>query len=135
MGDGARAATWTPVLERTHGAWIGIMSDGRIGVGVETEERASLADSGFVPMWPYLERDLTATLAEFTRAWGRLGHGGVPTPERLLELTVETAWRSRRSHWSELAALWALDMRGREGFDQGALRSLLREMAASDGAP
>jgi hypothetical protein len=111
------------------------MSDGRLGVGVETQERASLDGSGFVPMWPYMERDLSATLTTFTRAWPRLDQGDVQTPQALLLRTVETAWRSGRSYWMHLAALWALDMVGREGFDQPVLRGLLSDMAASDDLP
>lgn len=123
---------WTPVVYRGDGAWIGVMPDGRIGVGVESEGRSSLEGSGFVPMWPYLEHDLSACLAEFSRSWDYLGQGGVPTPEKLIELTVATAWKSGRSYWMELAANWAIEMVRREDFDQEATRMLLLEMAASE---
>lgn len=135
MGEGMEATTWTPVMYRSDGAWIGILPDGRLGVGVELEARASLVGSGFIPMWPYLGRDFSATLTEFTLAWAQLGHGGVSTPERLLELTVESAWRSGRSYWMWSALPWALDILGHEGFDQGAVQGLLRAMAASDDVP
>lgn len=120
------------MVYRGDGAWIGVMPDGRIGVGVESEGRSSLVGSGFVPMWPYLERDLSACLADFSRSWEHLGQGGVPTPEKLIELTVETAWKSGRSYWMELAANWAIEMVRQEGFDQEATRILLLEMAASE---
>ena len=76
-------SNWTPVVYRGDGAWIGIMPDGRIGVGVESEGRAALVSSGFVPMWPYLERDLTESLAEFSLSWGQLSQGGVSAPESM----------------------------------------------------
>ncbi|GHE73643.1 hypothetical protein GCM10018785_47210 [Streptomyces longispororuber] len=124
--------SWTPVVYRGDGAWIGVMPDGRIGVGVESEGRSSLEGSGFVPMWPFLERDLSTCLATFSGSWERLGQGGVRTPERLVELTVETAWKSGRSYWMELAAIWAIEMVGRKEFDHEATRVLLREMAMSE---
>lgn len=131
-GHGVEMSNWTPVVYRGDGAWIGIMPDGRVGVGVESEGRAALASAGFVPMWPYLERDLPASLAEFSRSWGHLGRGGVATPEKLLELTVESAWRSGRSYWMQLAAPWAIEMSRRDGFDQEIVRRLLREMETSE---
>lgn len=86
------------------------MPDGLIGVGVESQGRASLAGSGFVPMWPYFEGNL----------------------ERLLELTVESAWRSGRSYWMEVAARWAIQMSDWECFERVAVQELLREMASSE---
>lgn len=86
-------------------------------------------------MWPYLERNLSACLADFSRSWKHLSQGGIPTPEKLIELTVETAWKSGRSYWMELAANWAIDMVRQEGFDQGTTRMLLLEMAASEALP
>jgi hypothetical protein len=108
------------------------MSEGLIGVGVESEGRASLVGSGFVPMWPYLERELSGVLAEFTNSWLALGQGGISTPERLIELTVESAWKSGRSYWMQLAAPWAIEMSRREGFARGVVLELLREMVASE---
>jgi len=90
------------------------MPDGLIGVGPESEGRASLGGSGFVPMWPYLEGDLSNALAELADHWPDLDGGGIPTPERLLELTVASAWRSGRSYWMQLAAPWAMEMFDRE---------------------
>ena len=115
-------------MYRGDGAWIGILSDGRFGVGVEPQARASLAGSGFVPLWPYLERDLSVVLAEFSGCWAELGQGGISTPVRLVELTVESAWKSRRTYWMELAAEWAVAMSHRENFDQGMVRRLLVEL-------
>lgn len=128
-------SNWNPVVYRGDGAWIGIMPDGRIGVGVESEGRAALASSGFVAMWPYLERDLPESLAELSRSWAQLDQGGVSTPEQLIELTVKSAWRSGRSYWMQLAAPWVIEMSRREGFDQDVVRGILREMEASEILP
>lgn len=126
---------WIPVLYRGDGAWIGVMPNGRIGVGIESEGRASLVGSGFVPMWPYMERDLMSSLAEFESVWAQLERGGVSTPERLLELTVESAWSSRRSYWVELAALWVIEMRRQGGFDEDLVAGLIDEVASSSTMP
>jgi hypothetical protein len=106
------------------------MSDGLLGVGVESEGRASLVGSGFVPMWPYLEGDLSSALADLAGHWPDLDGGGISTPEKLLELTVESAWRSGRSYWMQLAAPWAVEMLDREGFERETVLELLREMAS-----
>lgn len=111
------------------------MPDGRIGVGVESEGRAALVSSGFVPMWPYMERDLSESLTEFSGSWVKLRQGGVSTPERLIELTVESAWKSGRSYWMQLTAPWVIEMSHREDFDQGVVRGILREMETSEVLP
>jgi hypothetical protein len=129
---GVRMTSWNPVVYRGDGAWIGIMPDGLIGVGVESEGRASLVGSGFVPMWPYLESGFSSALAALSDRWPDLGGGGIPTPERLIELTVESAWKSGRSYWMQLAAPWAIDMSRRDGFRRGVVLELLREMAGSE---
>lgn len=126
---------WTPVVYRGDGAWIGIMPDGRIGVGVETEGRATLEGSGFVPMWPFMERDLSACLGEFSRVWESLNEGGVSTPEKLIELTVGSAWNSGRSYWMELAVPWVVEMAEQPNFDRELVRELLDEMANSEALP
>ncbi|WP_181803397.1 hypothetical protein [Streptomyces shenzhenensis] len=123
---------WTPVVYRGDGAWIGIMPDGRIGVGVELEGRATLEGSGFVPMWPFMERDLSACLGEFSRAWESLDGGGVSTPEKLIELTVWAAWNSGRSYWMGLAVPWVVEMAQRPNFDHELIRELLDRMANSE---
>ncbi|MFF1834218.1 hypothetical protein ACFVXE_08435 [Streptomyces sp. NPDC058231] len=119
-------------MYRGDGAWIGIMPDGRIGVGVELEGRATLERSGFVPMWPYLERDLSACLSEFSRAWESLAEGGVSTPEKLMELTIESAWNSGRSYWMQLAVPWTIEMAQQKNFDQKFIQELLDGMANSE---
>ena len=112
-----------------------MMPDGLIGVGPESEGRASLGGSGFVPMWPYLEGDLSNALAELADHWPDLDGGGIPTPKRLLELTVASAWRSGRSYWMQLAAPWAMEMFDREGFERETVLEILREMASSEALP
>ncbi|WP_156178672.1 hypothetical protein [Saccharothrix sp. ST-888] len=131
-GHGAEMTEWTPVVYRGDGAWIGIMPDGRIGVGVELEGRATLEGSGFVPMWPFMERDLPACLGEFSRAWESLKGGGVSTPEKLIELTVGAAWNSGRSYWMQLAAPWVVEMVKQPNFDREFIRELLGRMVNSE---
>lgn len=108
------------------------MPDGRIGVGVELEGRATLEGSGFVPMWPFMERDLSACIGEFSRAWESFKEGGVATPERLIELTVGSAWDSGRSYWMQLAAPWAIEMAQQSNFDREFIRELLSRMEDSE---
>ncbi|WP_143035868.1 hypothetical protein [Lentzea fradiae] len=122
-------------MYRGNGAWIGTMPDGRIGVGVESEGRATLEGSGFVPMWPFMERDLSACLDEFSRVWDNFADSGVATPEKLIELTVGSAWKSGRSYWMQVSVSWAVDMAGRPNFDRRFIDGLLLEMAASDALP
>ncbi|GCD99243.1 hypothetical protein EHYA_06957 [Embleya hyalina] len=87
-GVGEDVTTWRPVLPRGNGAWIGILASGRIGVGVAGEGRASLEGSGFVPMWPFMERGLSECLGEFRVRWDALADGGIASPERLFESLV-----------------------------------------------
>jgi hypothetical protein len=128
-------AEWAPLVYRSDGAWIGIMPDGRIGVGVEGEGRATLEGSGYVPMWPFMERDLAACLGEFSRTWESFIGGGVSTPEKLIELTVGSAWNSGRAYWMQLSVPWAIEMATRPGFDNEFLRKLIASMANSTDLP
>ncbi|SEE20871.1 hypothetical protein SAMN05428945_6777 [Streptomyces sp. 2224.1] len=123
---------WLPVVYRGDEAWIGIMPDGRIGVGVELEGRATLEDSRFVPLWPLLERHFSKCLDELSQEWDTLGKGGVSTPEKLMESTVESAWNSGRPYWMRLAALWVIEMTHSENFDPGFVREILNEMRRSE---
>ncbi|MER7818564.1 hypothetical protein [Streptomyces sp. NPDC096153] len=123
---------WIPVVYRGDGAWIGIMPDGALGVGVETEGRATLEGSDFAPMWPFLERNVSDCLAKFSRTWESLEEGGVPTPEKLIELTVRSAWMSGRPYWMRLAVPWVVDMADRSGFDPRFMREMLGEMMHSE---
>ncbi|WP_285490135.1 hypothetical protein [Amycolatopsis taiwanensis] len=123
---------WTPVVYRGDGAWIGIMPDGRIGVGVELEGRATLEGSGFVPMWPFMERELSVCLGEFSRAWESLNGGGVSTPAKLIELTVGSAWNSGRPYWMQLAVPWVIEMAQQSNFDREFIQNLLGEMVDSE---
>lgn len=125
------APEWNPVVYRGGGAWIGIMPGGLIGVGVELEGRATLDASGFIPMWPFMEHDLSTCLREFSRAWEALSGGGVPTPERLLELTVASAWNSGRAYWMLLAVPWTIEMARLPRFSREFTGELLGRMARS----
>ena len=131
-GHGGRMAGWVPVVYRGDGAWIGILPCGGIGVGVEGEGRATLESSSFVPMWPFMEKDLGACLDEFSRAWESLRRGGIVTPEELIELTVSSAWDSGRPYWMNLAAEWVVAMAGSSRFDSAFMRGILARMATSD---
>jgi hypothetical protein len=126
-----RVGEWVPVVDRGDGAWIGIMPTGEIGAGVELEARAALEPSRFVPMWPFMEQDLAESLEKFTRAWGSLCRGGVATPEKLLEMTVRTAWASGRPYWMRLSAAWAAEMAESQHFDHRFLSELLVKMSRS----
>jgi hypothetical protein len=123
---------WVPAVYRSDGAWIGIMPNGMIGVGVEHEGRATLEGSKFVPMWHFLEKELSECLDAFSRAWESLKKGGVSTPERLIELTVESAWNSGRTHWMRLAVPWAIEMAHKENFDRRFVREIVDTMAHSE---
>ncbi|WP_405407477.1 hypothetical protein [Streptomyces decoyicus] len=131
-GRGVEMGKWTPVVYRGKGAWIGIMPDGRIGVGVELEGRATLEGSGFVPMWPFLERDFSECLGEFSRSWESIKDGGISTPEKLIELTVASAWNSGRQYWMRLSAPWVIEMAHRPKFDHEFIRELLGGMIDSE---
>ncbi|WP_439678209.1 hypothetical protein [Embleya sp. MST-111070] len=128
---GEDLATWRPVLPRGNGAWIGILVSGRIGVGVAGEGRASLEGSGFVPMWPFMERGLSECLGEFRGRWDVLADGGIASPERLFELTVSSAVESRRPYWMQAAASWLVEMQATPGFDRALVHTLIRRLSAS----
>ncbi|MEU2264330.1 hypothetical protein ABZ557_29575 [Streptomyces sp. NPDC019645] len=123
---------WIPVVYRGDGAWIGIMPSGGLGVGIETEGRVTLEASNFTPMWPFLERKFSECLAEFSRTWETLKKGGVPTPEKLMELTVGSAWGSGRPYWMRLAVPWVVDMADHSGFDSQFMQEILGEMTHSE---
>lgn len=130
---GAENAGWQPVIYRGDGAWIGVTADGRLGVGVDTEERSSLVGAGFTPMWPFMEgRRVADCLAEFSARWRQLANGGISSPERLLELTMESAWRSGRPYWMRSAAAWAGQMAGVPGFDRRVIEEVIHEMTSSE---
>ncbi len=79
-------------------------------------------------MWPFLEQPLSKYLEEFSHEWCAFKKGGVATPEKLMELTVESAWNSGRPYWMRLAVPWAIEMTHGENFDSGFVREILNEM-------
>ncbi len=121
-------SNWAPVVYRGDGAWIGLMPGGKLGVGVETEGRATLEDSNFVPMWPFMERDLSECLQAFSGVWQRLDGAGVATPQRLIELTAETAWNSGREYWMWLSVAWVVQMAAMPAFDPQRVRDTAARM-------
>ncbi|MFI5736552.1 hypothetical protein ACIA49_40925 [Kribbella sp. NPDC051587] len=132
-GNGANVNDWTPVVYRGDGAWIGVMSGGELGVGVEAAGRATLEGSNYQPMWPFMERGLSECLDTFSRAWPSLGGGKVATPEELIELTVETAWDSGREYWMQHSSAWVLQMAEMSAFDPERIRGVVARMLVSDG--
>lgn len=107
------------------------MPDGEIGVGTESEARASLKDSGFVAMWPFLERPLDEFADLFTCSWPAFAGREPATPEELVEATVSSAWSSRSQYWMSLAAERALEMGERSAYDPAFLTTIVREMLKS----
>jgi hypothetical protein len=124
--------TWKPVLSTSYDSWLGVMPDGRLGVGKFDEGRVALRDSNFVVAWPFLERDFLECHAELSEAWGELGEGDIETPEKLMESILDSAWSSRRTYWMQLCLPWALGMAQSDGFDTELIRTILRAMADSD---
>lgn len=101
---------WKPVLYRSNGAWIGRMPDGRLGVGTETEARASIADAKLIPMWPFMERPLQTCLDDFSACWAELATQEYSTPLELLSSTLTSAQQSHSPYWRHLAESWLLQM-------------------------
>lgn len=116
---------WVPVIYRGDGAWIGVMPSGEIGVGIEVEGRATLEGSRFIPMWPFLERDFSECLSEISRLGESLTKGGTPTPKKIIELTVVSAWKSGRPYWMRRSVPWAIEMVQRPDFDTEAVGEML----------
>ncbi len=54
------------------------------------------------------------------------------TPEKLVEMTVGSAWSSGRSYWMQLAVPWAIEMAQRSNFDREFVRDILVGMAKSE---
>jgi hypothetical protein len=123
---------WVPLVHRGDGAWMGAMPDGRIGSGVEAEGRASLEESHFIAMWPFMEHDLSECLGSFRRVWTEFVGDRVSSPERLIELTVETSWGSGRPYWMRCSAGWVVQMAGRTEFDPRTVRRTAAVMLRSD---
>jgi hypothetical protein len=130
-GNGGEMGKWVPLIYRGDGAWIGVMPGGEIGVGVEAEGRASLKASGYIPMWPFMERSLSDCLDELHRAWEQSKEGGAPSPESLVEMTASSAWASGRQYWMLLAASWVIEMAQSSTFDRQFIQEILGKMSKS----
>lgn len=127
-GNAGEAGRWLPLIYRGDGAWIGVMPGGQVGVGVEGEGRATLQDSGYVPLWPFMERGLSDFLGELYRVWGQLEGRGFAHPGAVVELTVSSAWRrdactgcGSRPHgsWRWLSARYSVSRGRAEGWRWG----------------
>jgi hypothetical protein len=106
---------WTPVLYRSDGAWIGRMPDGRLGVGTETQARASIADAKLIPMWPFMEQPLQTCLDDFSACWAELATLEYSTPLELLSRTMTSAQQSNSPYWRHLAESWLVQMAAIDG--------------------
>ncbi|MGW1917248.1 hypothetical protein ACWCQS_42920 [Streptomyces sp. NPDC002076] len=126
---------WTPVLRSSYDSWLGVMPNGMLGVGKVDEGRATLEGSGYVAMWPFLERNLTECLDDFKGSWHLLGGHGISTPEKLVELTVESAWNRGRPYWMALAVQWLTQMAHMPGFDSRLVSGMLKSAAESETLP
>jgi hypothetical protein len=115
---------WVPTIYRGDGAWIGRMASGRLGVGLESEERASLKDSCLRPMWPFMERSLPECFDEFATSWTSLTTEEYPTIDRLFSATIQSAWESGREYWMRLAVNWLASAQEFPGFDLECLRAV-----------
>ncbi|MGV9564327.1 hypothetical protein [Streptomyces sp. NPDC003480] len=129
MGD------WTPVLKSSYDSWLGVMPNGMLGVGKADEGRVTLEGSGYVAMWPFLERSLADCLDDFTSSWNLLGGHGVSTPQKLVELTVKSAFRRGRPYWMALAVQWLTQMAQMPGFDSQLVFDMLKSAADSETLP
>jgi hypothetical protein len=124
-----------PVLRSSYDSWLGVMPDGTLGIGKEDEGRATLEGSGYVAMWPFLERTLAACLEEFSVSWPLLGEHGVSTPERLIELTVASACKRGRPYWMALTVPWLVQMAQMTRFDSRLVSDLLKLTAEAEVLP
>ncbi|MFF9406871.1 hypothetical protein ACF1B0_15310 [Streptomyces anandii] len=95
----------------------------------------TLEGSGYVVMWPFLERNLAECLDDFTRSWHLLGGHGVSTPEKLIELTVDSACKRKRPYWMALAVQWLAEMAHDPSFDSQLVHRLLRSAAETEALP
>ncbi|MEV4601141.1 hypothetical protein AB0K15_27540 [Amycolatopsis sp. NPDC049253] len=111
------------------------MPEEMLGIGTEDEGRATLEGSGYVAMWPFLERSLDACLDEFSRSWHLLGGHGVSSPHRLVELTVASACERRRPYWMALAVPWLIRMAPLPSFDSRLVSDLLSSAAEAEVLP
>jgi hypothetical protein len=102
------------------------MPDGTLGIGKADEGRATLEASGYVAMWPFLERSLAACLEDFSDSWQLLGGHGVSTPQRLVELAVVSACKRGRPYWMALAVSWLIQMAEMTGFDSRLVSEMLK---------
>ncbi|WP_157367989.1 hypothetical protein [Alloactinosynnema sp. L-07] len=122
---------WIPILYRGDGAWLGSMPSGVLGIGIESEGRATLVDADFVPMWPFMERPFVDVLTELISCREAIERNGDLAIDELLESTVLTAWRSGRKYWMDLAARWVEEMKEESRISKDVvirLRSELRAM-------
>lgn len=126
---------WVPLIYRGDRAWIGAMPGGEIGVGVEAEGRAFLKASGYIPMWPFMERSLSDCLDELHRAWEKIEEGGAPSAESLVEMTVSSAWASGRQYWMQLSASWVVEMAQSSTLDRQFIQEIVGRMSKSEILP
>ena len=128
---GLAKGSWIPVLESSYDSWLGLMPDGRLGVGKFHEGRVALVDSKFVVAWPFLGRDFSEFRAQLSRNWSELGEGDIEKPELLMQEIVSSAWSSCRPHWMRMCLPWILEMADSVDFDKKFVRAILDSMSKS----
>ena len=108
------------------------MTSGKLGVGVELEERASLDGAQMRPMWPFMERDFSSCFDEFLAHWSSLVSRDYPTAEHLFFEVVRSAWSSGSPYWMKLAANWLVQAVDSGNMDPSILRETRRQMIDSE---
>ncbi|BCJ52196.1 hypothetical protein Asp14428_36710 [Actinoplanes sp. NBRC 14428] len=125
-------AKWRPVIYRGDGAWIGLLASGELGVGTQSEERASLEAAGMRPMWPFMEKSLPECRDQFDSHWSELRTPAFPAIDSLFSVTISTAWNSGSQYWMLRAANWLVEFARTPGFERSILTEVRDEMLMSD---
>ena len=123
--------SWSPVLDRGDGVWLGVIDGDGLGVGSRESVSKRIAVGNYVPLWPLLEGGLDETLASVTMNWGDLSSSGIGSPESLLQLVVRSAIDGDRPYWIGLSMRWLSGMAAIEAFDRSFVEDSLRTVIAS----
>jgi hypothetical protein len=123
--------SWSPVLDRGDGVWLGVIDGNGLGVGTRESVSKRISVGNYVPLWPLLEGGLDETLALVTVNWGDLSASGLDSPESLLQLVVGSAIDGDRPYWTELSVRWLSGMATTESFDRAFVEDSLRRVMES----
>jgi hypothetical protein len=127
-------ASWSPVLDRGDGVWLGIIDGDGLGVGSRESASRRITAGNYLPLWPLLEGGLDETWALVTANWGDLCSSGLESPESLLQLVVSSAIDGDRPYWIELALHWLSRMATIEAFDRSFVEDSLQRVTESSQA-